>query len=108
MELKDEKGKVIAKVTAADPNNTQCDGGVWVELQADDGTRPTLCIVKGRPGDYSSGWYVGVYRDGRARDVGQGCDLAVSFDPQAGPVLQVRQGDQAKIVNLFDLLAKIA
>jgi hypothetical protein len=106
MEIKDINGKIIATVTAADPNTAGCDEGLWVELKADDGTRPTLCVVKDRPGDYSIGWYLGVYRDAKNPGV-NGCDLAISFN-SGGPMLQVRSGDKVKIVSLFDLIAKVA
>lgn len=108
MNIQDDKGKVIAKVTAADPNDAHCDEGVWVEVKADDGTRPTICLVKLKPlpGSTTAPWYLGVYRDAKSSDVIGGCDLGVSFTEKEGPVLQVRRGDDVKIVNLFDLLSK--
>ena len=101
-EIKDDSGKVIASVTAADVNAAGCDEGVWVEVKADDGTRPTLCLVKDKKGGpFSGGWYLGVFRD--AKSPGTGCDLAVSFGKD-GPTLQVVKGKEVRIVNLFDVI----
>lgn len=103
-EVKGGSGKTVATVTAADVNSATCDEGVWVEVKADDGTRPTLCLVKDvKGGPYQGDWFLGVFRD--ARRPGKGCDLAVSFTAE-GPVLQVAKGGEVKIVNLFDLLPK--
>lgn len=104
MELKDSKGKVVAKVTAADPNIAGCDEGIWLEVQADDKTKPTLCLVKDKPdGPHKGNWYLGVYRD--ANQANAGCDLAVTFDKEKGPVLQiVKPGHPPKIVSLYDLV----
>jgi hypothetical protein len=105
VDIKDDKGKVVAKVTAANPDSDSCDEGVWVEMQADDGTRPTLCFIKPKAGSvYTTGWYLGVYRD--AKKPAAGCDIGLSFDEKAGPILQVVRGDDVKTVNLFDLLSK--
>ena len=107
MEIKDQNGKVIAKITGADQNISGCDEGVWVELQADDGTRPTLCMVKDQPGGPHGGnWYLGVYRDSHAAKI-VACDLAIMFCKEHGPELQVTKGDQVKSYNLFDLLSKL-
>lgn len=102
VEIKDKKGKVIAKITAADPDASGCDEGLWVEIQADDGTRPTLCLVKGKAND-PLGWYLGVYRD--VEKTKGPCDFALSFGKN-GPELQVTKGKETKSVNLFDLLEK--
>lgn len=108
MNICDSKGKVIATVTAADPNMADVDEGVWLEVQADDGTRPTLCLVKQRgkssrnPIESAGRWYLGVYRD--ARKPGVACDLAITFGPE-GPVLQVVKGKEVRQVNLFDHFA---
>lgn len=103
LELKDKSGKVIAKVTAADPNVAGCDEGVWLEIQADDGSKPTLCLIKDKPsGPFKGGWYLGVYRD--VRHAGPGCDFAISFDKENGPSIQVTKGQEVKQRSLFDLL----
>jgi hypothetical protein len=102
-ELKDDAGKVVATVTGANPDANGCDEGVWLELQADDGTRPTLCLVKDKKGGHMHGaWFLGVFRD--ARNTGSGCDLAITFDKADGPVLQVIKGGKVKHADLFDLL----
>lgn len=102
----DKTERVIAKVTAAGPNSAGCEEGVWVEVQAADGTKPTLCLVKDKPGgSFDGGWYLGVYRD--ANNPGIACDLAVSFCKKDGPTLQVVKGQEVKIVNLFDLISKL-
>ncbi len=105
MEIKDDNGKVIAKVSAADVNAAGCDEGVWVEVQADDGTRPTVCLIKDKPcGPFAGGWYLGVYRDTTQKDI-TACDLAVSFTAE-GPVVQATGPyGQVKQVNLFALLS---
>jgi len=100
--ITDHKGKIIATVMAADPNAQGCDEGVWVELRADDGTKPTICLVKDRPdGPHHGAWYLGVYRNALAPN--PGCDLAVTFSEAEGPVLQVIKGDSVKRVNLHRL-----
>jgi hypothetical protein len=105
-ELKDDGGKVIATVTAADVNSKGCDEGIWVEVRADDGTRPTLCLVKDtKSGPFAGGWYLGVFRD--AKKPGTACDLAVSFGKE-GVILQATKGKEVRIVNLFDLIDKVA
>ena len=102
MELKDTNGKVIAKVTGCDCNAGDVDEGVWVEVLADDGTRPTLCLVKTKT---KGEWYLGVYRDAKAPSI-KACDLAVSFGG-VGPTLQVTKGDKVAIVDLFDLVTHV-
>lgn len=104
-QLKDNNGKVIAEVTAADVNQPGCDEGVWVEMKADDGTKPTICFVKDKPGGpQNGGWYLGFYRD--TNNAGPACDFAICFDKKDGPILQVTRGDEVKQVSLFDLLEK--
>lgn len=101
MEIKTPDGKTIAKVTAADPNVAGCDEGAWVELVTDDGTKPVLCLVKDKPdGPHKGALYLGVYRDTRNS---KACDLAVLFDKENGPILQITKGTEVKQVNLFDL-----
>ena len=102
MEIKDGD-KVIATVTAADANVGGCDEGIWIEVKADDGTRPTICLIKDKPkGPHSGAWYLGVYRD--VNKAGIACDFAILFDKNKGPQLQVVKGSQVKIINLFDHL----
>jgi hypothetical protein len=103
VEIKDCNGKVIAKVVAADPNVSGCDEGIWLEVQADDGTRPMLCLVKDKPdGPFGGDWYIGAYRD--SKQPGIACDLAISLTKD-GPVLQAVRGKEVRQKSLFDLLA---
>lgn len=102
MEIKDDKGNVVAKVVAAVGGGIE--EGVWIEVQAADGTRPTLCLVKDKPGGpFGGGWYVGAYRD--ARHPGVACDVAISLTEKDGPTLQATRGKEVRIKSLFDLLA---
>jgi len=102
-EVKSPDGKVVATVNAANPNGSGCDEGVWVEMQADDGTRPTLCMVKDKPdGPFKGAWYFGVYRD--TKDTNIACDFAILFDKEKGPQLQVVRGQEVQAASLFDLL----
>lgn len=105
MNITDDKGNVVAKVTSVGPKSgTDLEEGIWVEVQAADGTRPTLCLVKGRPGGSAEdGWYLGVFRD--AKKPGVACDLAVSFSAKDGPMIQAVRGKEVIIKSLFDLLA---
>ncbi len=98
MDIKDSKGKVIAKVTAADPNQSECQEGLWLEVVADDGTKPTICLIK-----KTSDWYLGVYRD--ANDA-YACDFAIIFNKEEGPSIQVTKGKEVKTVNLFEHFSK--
>lgn len=102
LEIKDENGNAVATVTAKKSNETDCAEGVWLTLNAADGTKPTLCLVNRKEG----GWYLGVYRDANKPKVG--CDLAISFGDK-GPEVQVVRGDSPDdvvIVSLFDFLKK--
>lgn len=100
MELKDSKGKIVATVTAHDGSGGPVDEGVWVEVQAGDGTRPTICLINSTD-VAGTDWYVGFYRDAKARDI-KGCDFAVALT-EHGPTLQVIKDGQIRIVDLFDL-----
>jgi hypothetical protein len=102
MEIKTPSGKVVATVSAADPNTEFCDEGVWIEVKADDGTRPTLCLIKRKPDE---DWYLGVYRD--VKKTAGACDLGLTFSKE-GPILQVVKAGEVKVVNLFDLLAQMS
>lgn len=105
VEIKDEFGKVIARVTDANPNVNGCEEGVWCEIQAADGSKPTLCLIKDKEdGTFDGDWYIGAYRD--SKNAPFGCDLAIRFTQQ-GPTLQVIKGKDVKILNLFDLLSTI-
>lgn len=103
MEIKDKNGKVVAMVTAMNSEGGPTDEGIWLEVQADDGTKPTLCLIKSQgyrqPGD----WFLGVYRDARSKDI-RACDLAIRFSVNDGVTLQVAQNGKVKVVNLFDLI----
>lgn len=102
-EIKDVNGKVIAAITAADPNEDGCDEGLWLEVRADDGTRPTISLVKDKPdGPMKGAWYLGFYRN--AKNTILGCDLTITFTKD-GPVLQVIKNEELIIINLFDILA---
>lgn len=102
MELHDKNGKLIAKISASGAGGG-LEEGVWVEIQAADGTRPTLCLVKGKPhGEADDGWYLGVYRD--TKQPGIACDFAISFTKSGGPVLQATKGKEVRSKSLFDLL----
>lgn len=109
LELKDSHGRVVAKIMAANPDALHADEGIWLEVQADDGMRPTLCLMKTksrstRTGPEGGDWYIGMYRD--AKNVAIGCDFGISFTAD-GPVVQVVKGNEVKSVNLFDLLEKL-
>ena len=98
--LMGSKGKVVAVITAADPNSQDCDEGVWLEVQADDGSKPTLCLIKRKDGS----WYLGVYRDANHAHA---CDLSVLFDKEEGPTLQVAKGKDVVTTKLFDLIKRL-
>lgn len=103
MTIKDQNGKVRAKITAMDINSPGCDEGIWVEIVTDDGTTPCLCFVKDTPdGPHNGNWYLGVYRDVNNPSIG--CDVALIFDPKSGPKIQVVRGEQVKLISLFDLI----
>ncbi len=99
MNITDDKGQVVAKVTSV-AKHGEIEEGIWLEVQAADGTRPTLCLVKG-PCAGANGWYLGVYRD--TRNPGVACDFAISFTKD-GPVIQATKGREVVSKNLFDLL----
>jgi len=97
-ELKDKDGNVVAKIQAESPGQLECKSGIWLTLQTDDGTEPTICIVKTGTG----GWYLGFYRDSKSSPVA--CDLAVTFDKKDGPLLQVAKGNEIETVSLMSFI----
>lgn len=101
IEVKTESGKVVATVTAANPNIHGCEEGIWIEVKANDNSKPTICLIKDKvDGTYQGDWYIGAYRN--AADAPLGCDLALRFSKD-GPVLQVIRGKEVKIIDLFDI-----
>ncbi len=99
--------KVVATITAKNVNSPECDEGVWVELKADDGTKPTLCMIKTKKDDTFGGdWYLGVYRDASDANI-VACDVGIVFSKN-GPAIQVAKGDKVKIVDLFEMISQFA
>lgn len=106
-EVKDKNGKVVVEVETRDGPRGPLDEGVWVTVNADDGTRPTLAFVKHTGHGYDGEWYLGVYRDTQSGDPHMACDLAVLFTTDRGPVLQVAKGGKFKTVDLYELIEKV-
>lgn len=101
IEIKTEQGCVVAKITAANPNIHGCEEGVWIELQATDLTKPTLCFIKDKPnGTFEGDWYIGAYRNANVAPLG--CDFAIRFSKD-GPIIQMIKGGEVKIIHLYDI-----
>lgn len=98
IELKDSDGNVVAKIQSESPGQIQCKTGVWLTMKTEDDTEPTLCLVK--TGDKA--WYLGFYRDAKSSPVA--CDLAISFNKETGPMIQVAKGDEVEQIPLFDFV----
>ena len=106
MELKDAKGEVVATVEAHGTPGGGVDAGVWVTFKTDDGSRPTLCFIKGNAhGHFGKRFFMGVYRDVNEPD--KGCDFAISFDEKDGPCLQIVRGDEVRVVSLMESIDRL-
>lgn len=98
MKIFDKSDKLVAEIDVLDGNKEVVDAGLWITLKTEDGTKPSLCLIKN-----SGHFYLGLYKDTNKSTV---CDFAVTVD-DSGVHLQAVKNGEVAVADLFDLIKKV-